>query len=69
MSGDVKFTAFSAFVCLDDWSVHMHEEFVLFPGPRSDIKKCYFVGPSVFVFDSELVPFKEVVLGRNELDS
>jgi hypothetical protein len=47
----------------------MHEEFVLFPGPRSDIKECYFVGPSVFVFDSELVPFKEVVLGWNELDS
>jgi hypothetical protein len=47
----------------------MHEEFVLFPGTRSDIKESYLVSSSVFVFYSELVPLEQVVLGRNELDS
>ncbi len=69
MPRNIELTSFSTLVCLDYWSVHMHEEFVLFPGPRGYVKERYLVGPSVFVLDSELVSFEKVVFGRNELDS
>ena len=47
----------------------MHEEFVLLPSPRGDVEESYFVGSSVFVLYTELVPLEQIVLRRDELDS
>jgi hypothetical protein len=49
--------------------MNMHEEFVLFPCSRSNVKQGYFIGASVLIFDAELVSLKQVVFGGNELDS
>jgi hypothetical protein len=39
----------------------MHEKLVLFPSSRGDVEESYFIRPSVFVLDTELVPLKEIV--------
>ena len=69
MSRNVKLSTFAAFISLHDWSVHMHDELAFLPGFHCDVEKGYFVRASIFVFNSELVPFKKVVFRRNELDS
>ncbi len=62
MTRNVKFATLPAFVSLKNWVVNMHEEGALFPSTGCDVEKCNFVSASVFVFDSELVAFEEVVI-------
>jgi hypothetical protein len=38
--------------------MNMHEELVFFPGSSGDVEERNFVSTSVFIFDTELVPFK-----------